>query len=65
MSNTLVTAAGENLTFMSNSSGTYVTSGNITGRIVEPDVLVENGVVQVVDVVLLNEQTDEAAASSA
>lgn len=59
------TAAGEKLTFMSNTTGSFVTSGNVTAMITQPDVLLENGVIHVVDMVLANEQVDESAASSA
>ncbi|KAK7688277.1 hypothetical protein QCA50_008647 [Cerrena zonata] len=57
--------AGEDLGFTINSTGQYVTSGNITARIVQPNVLLPNGVIHVIDKVLLNTQADSSAASSA
>jgi uncharacterized surface protein with fasciclin (FAS1) repeats len=64
-SENLTSAAGENLTFTTNSSGTFVTSNGMTALIVQPDVLLSNGVVHVIDRVLINNQTNETAASSA
>ena len=58
-------AAGEPLSFALNATGHYVTSGNVTARIVQPDVLLPNGVIHVVDRVLVNTQSDAGAASSA
>ncbi|RPD59326.1 FAS1 domain-containing protein [Lentinus tigrinus ALCF2SS1-7] len=58
-------AAGEPLTFVLNATGHYVTSGNVTARIVQPDVLLPNGVIHVIDRVLVNVQSDPSAASSA
>jgi uncharacterized surface protein with fasciclin (FAS1) repeats len=60
-----VTANGETLTFSSNSTGQYVTSQNTTARIVQPDVLLPNGVVHIIDRFLINTETDEGAKSSA
>ena len=56
-------AAGEPLSFALNATGHYVTSGNVTARIVQPDVLLPNGVIHVVDRVLVNTQSDAGAAS--
>ncbi|KAH9947395.1 FAS1 domain-containing protein [Amylocystis lapponica] len=58
-------AAGEALTFSINSTGQYVTSGNVTALIIQPDVLLSNGVVHIIDQVFLNTQSDTGAASSA
>ncbi|KAI0820619.1 FAS1 domain-containing protein [Trametes gibbosa] len=58
-------AAGEPLSFILNATGHYVSSGNVTAQIVQPDVLLPNGVLHVIDRVLLNTQTDAGAASSA
>ncbi|KAF9269741.1 FAS1 domain-containing protein [Marasmius fiardii PR-910] len=59
-------ASGEPLTFFSNSSGSFVSSGNVaTARIVATNVLAKNGVVHVIDGVLANTQSDSSAASSA
>ncbi|KAI0073798.1 Fasciclin-domain-containing protein [Panus rudis PR-1116 ss-1] len=57
--------AGEGLSFSINSTGQYVTSGNVTARIVQPDVLLPNGVIHVIDRVLLNTESNSGAASSA
>ncbi|KAI0917720.1 hypothetical protein AcV7_007057 [Taiwanofungus camphoratus] len=58
-------AAGENLAFSINATGQYITSGNTTAHIIQPDVLLSNGVVHVIDRVLLNTNSDASAASSA
>jgi uncharacterized surface protein with fasciclin (FAS1) repeats len=62
---TYVSAAGQNLHFTSNSSGKFVTSGNTTARITQPDVLVKNGVFHIIDRVLLNGDVNEDAADNA
>lgn len=61
----LTSAAGEPLTFLTNSSGTYVESGGASARLVQTDVLVSNGVVHIVDAVLVNAESDAGAAVSA
>ncbi|KIP05780.1 hypothetical protein PHLGIDRAFT_107813, partial [Phlebiopsis gigantea 11061_1 CR5-6] len=48
------TTAGDTLSFSVNSTGQYVTRGNITARIVQPDVLLSNGVVHIIDSVLVD-----------
>ncbi|PFH48165.1 hypothetical protein AMATHDRAFT_66112 [Amanita thiersii Skay4041] len=66
-------AAGEPFTFFSNSSGNFVTvdsnsqqgGAGSTARIIQPDVLVSNGVLHVIDRVLLDAAANEQAASSA
>jgi len=58
-------AAGEGLSFTTNSSGTYVTSGSSVAKVVKSDVLVKNGVVHIIDGVLANTAANAAAASSA
>lgn len=58
-------ASGEPLSFSINATGQYVTSGNITARIVQPDVLLPNGVVHIIDTVLFNTESNAGAASSA
>ncbi|CAL1697248.1 unnamed protein product [Somion occarium] len=57
--------AGATLAFTINATGQYVTSANTTARILQPDVLLPNGVVHVIDSVLLNTEEDPEAASSA
>jgi uncharacterized surface protein with fasciclin (FAS1) repeats len=60
-----VTANGQTLTFSSNATGQYVTSQNTTARIVQPDVLLPNGVVHIVDSFLINTEYNEEAKNSA
>jgi len=62
---TYVSAAGQYLHFSSNSSGKFVTSGNTTAQIVQPDVLTKNGVFHIIDQVLLNSDVNDGAAESA
>lgn len=62
---TFISAAGQNLQLSSNSSGKFVTSGNSTARIVQPDVLIENGVIHIIDQVLVNTNVNQDAANSA
>ncbi|RDX40108.1 FAS1 domain-containing protein [Lentinus brumalis] len=61
----LTSAAGEPLSFVLNATGHYVTSGNVTAQIIQPDVLLPNGVIHVIDRVLVNTDSDVSAASSA
>lgn len=59
-------AGGEPFTFMSNSSGAYVMSGNTTAAmIVAADIPIANGVVHIIDRVLANPAANTAAAASA
>ncbi|KZT33087.1 Fasciclin-domain-containing protein [Sistotremastrum suecicum HHB10207 ss-3] len=60
-----VSAGGESFNFTVNSTGTFVQSGNITGKVLIPDIILENGVLHVIDTVLLNTANDTSAASSA
>lgn len=62
---TYVSAAGQSLHFTSNSTGKFVTSGNTTARITQPDVLIKNGVFHIIDRVLLNSDVNEDAADNA
>ena len=61
----LTSAAGEPFSFAQNATGQYVTQGNVTARIVQPDVLLPNGVIHVVDAVFMNVESDAGAASAA
>ncbi|KAG8992931.1 hypothetical protein FRB90_000864 [Tulasnella sp. 427] len=61
----LTSAAGSGFSFSTNSSGTFVTSGNATARVVQSDVIVKNGVVHIIDTVLFNNNSNPSAASSA
>ena len=59
------TAAGESISFNLNATGRYVTVGNTTATIVQPDVLLPNGVIHIIDRVLLDTDSNPSAASSA
>jgi uncharacterized surface protein with fasciclin (FAS1) repeats len=59
------TAGGETLSFKLNATGQYVTIGNITALITQPDVLLPNGVVHIIDTVLADTDSNPSAASSA
>ncbi|EKM60330.1 uncharacterized protein PHACADRAFT_246191 [Phanerochaete carnosa HHB-10118-sp] len=58
-------AGGETFSFKINGTGQYVTLGNTTATIVQPDVLLPNGVIHIIDRVLLDTDSDASAASSA
>ncbi|CBQ69678.1 conserved hypothetical protein [Sporisorium reilianum SRZ2] len=60
-----ISAAGNELRFIANSTGAFVTSGNVTARIVQSDYVARNGVVHVIDRVLLNTTQNTQAAASA
>jgi hypothetical protein len=47
------------------STGLFVTSGNSTAKIVQTNILTSNGVIHLIDTVLMNAESDPAAASSA
>lgn len=57
--------AGETFSFSINATGQYVTQENITALIVQPDVLLPNGVIHIIDRVFLNTDSDPSAAASA
>ncbi|PVF99041.1 FAS1 domain-containing protein [Serendipita vermifera] len=61
----ITSGGGEPLTFASNSTGLFVTSGNSTAKIIQTNILTSNGVIHLIDTVLLNAESDPAAASSA
>lgn len=64
-SGSLTSAGGEGISSTFNSSGGFVTSGNSSAAITVPDIILWNGVVHIIDHVLLNQQSDSGAASSA
>ncbi|KAG9081262.1 hypothetical protein FRC06_005685 [Ceratobasidium sp. 370] len=64
-SQSYASAGGQPFRFSSNSSGTYVTSGSASAKIVRADILVSNGVVHLIDAVLANAESNPAAAASA
>ncbi|EJU04730.1 FAS1 domain-containing protein [Dacryopinax primogenitus] len=61
----LTSASGEPLMMISNSSGLFVMSANSTAKVVQSDILIENGVVHLIDGVLLNPMSNSSAAESA
>ncbi|KAK4048752.1 hypothetical protein OIV83_004518 [Microbotryomycetes sp. JL201] len=60
-----VSAGGQPLRFMTNSTGAFVMSGNSTARIVRANVPFANGVAHVIDGVLANPASNPQAAASA
>ncbi|GJJ15601.1 hypothetical protein Clacol_009879 [Clathrus columnatus] len=58
-------ASGEPLTLSTNSSGAFISSGASTAKIIQPDILTSNGVIHVIDTVLLNTAENQTAANSA
>jgi len=62
---TYTSAAGKPLHFSSNSSGKFITTGSTTAQILQPDVLVKNGVLHIIDQVLSNSEVDEDVAHRA
>lgn len=60
-----ISASGNQLRVMANSSGAFVNSGNITARIVQSDYVAKNGVVHLIDQVLVNTTQNMQAAGSA
>ena len=56
---------GSNFSFSINATGQYVTQENITVLIIQPNVILPNGVVHIIDGVLLNTEGDPSAAASA
>lgn len=65
-SSSYTSESGQSFTFSTNSSGWYVTSGSsTTAKIVRSDVLVRNGVIHVIDDVLMNSVDDDSKGESA
>jgi hypothetical protein len=67
-STTYYSAAGEPFTVSYNSSGLFVSNGNSNlpaARVTRPDILVENGVIHLIDRPLFDTQANSDAASSA
>ncbi|KAJ1036000.1 hypothetical protein NDA13_000655 [Ustilago tritici] len=60
-----ISASGNQLRVMANSSGAFVNSGNITARIVQSDYVAKNGFVHLIDQVLVNTTQNMQAAGSA
>lgn len=60
-----ISAAGDPLIYTQNATGFFVTARNSTVKILIPDVPIANGVVHVVDGVLIDTNTDPNAAANA
>lgn len=58
-------AAGEPFMFVTNTTGSFVMSANATARIIQSDIIIQNGVVHLIDEVLVNTASSPAAAASA
>lgn len=58
-------AAGSPFTFSRNDTGVFVTSGNTTAQITASDVIINNGVVHLINAVLLNTESNAEAAEGA
>ncbi|GAA5886756.1 hypothetical protein JCM16303_003303 [Sporobolomyces ruberrimus] len=58
-------AGGATLSFMTNSTGVFVMSGNTTARIIRTDIPISNGVVHLISNVLANPESNPQAAESA
>ncbi|GAA5998943.1 hypothetical protein JCM5350_008103 [Sporobolomyces pararoseus] len=58
-------AGGETLSFMTNSTGAFVMSGNSSARIIRTDIPISNGVVHLISNVLANPASNPQAAASA
>ncbi|GAA5902578.1 uncharacterized protein JCM6883_007172 [Sporobolomyces salmoneus] len=58
-------AGGETLSFMTNSTGVFVMSGNSTAQIIRTDIPISNGVVHLISNVLANPGSNPQAAESA
>ncbi|KAF9220365.1 Fasciclin-domain-containing protein [Gyrodon lividus] len=62
----LLSAGGQQYTFSNNATGRFVSVGGSNAvQIVQTDVLAANGVIHIINGVLINTNTDPAAASSA
>ncbi|KAN0064044.1 hypothetical protein ACQY0O_003651 [Thecaphora frezii] len=61
----VTSASGNTLRLIANSTGAYVQSENITARIVGTDYVAKNGVIHVIDRVLVNTTNNAQAAASA
>ncbi|OCF33670.1 hypothetical protein I316_04744 [Kwoniella heveanensis BCC8398] len=64
-SSNYTSAAGEPFTFLSNGTGVFVQSANSTARIIQSDIIINNGVVHLIDGVLVNTGSNPEAAASA
>jgi uncharacterized surface protein with fasciclin (FAS1) repeats len=58
-------AAGEKISAQKNNTGVFLSSGPSTVQVVQPDVLLRNGVLHIIDGVFLNADSNPSAASSA
>lgn len=58
-------ASGQNLTFTNRDGTLFVSSGNVSAKIVRSDALLDNGVIHVIDTVLFNTKLNQTAANDA
>ncbi|KZT24329.1 FAS1 domain-containing protein [Neolentinus lepideus HHB14362 ss-1] len=67
MEQNYTSAAGEPLDVVANSTGVFVFSGNGSAKamVTKPDVILRNGVMHIIDAVLVDTDSDSGAASSA
>ncbi|KAH6904602.1 hypothetical protein BKA70DRAFT_1403139 [Coprinopsis sp. MPI-PUGE-AT-0042] len=62
----ITSAGGQSFSFTSNSTGLFVSVGNDTiAQVVQPDILVENGVIHLIDRLLFQSDSDSSEASAA
>ncbi|BGP00669.1 hypothetical protein NBRC10513v2_006464 [Rhodotorula toruloides] len=61
----LTTAGGAPISFMTNSTGAFVMTGNATAQIIRADIPISNGVVHLIGSVLANAESNPQAAASA
>ncbi|GAA5937797.1 uncharacterized protein JCM15063_002121 [Sporobolomyces koalae] len=61
----VTSAGGEALSFMTNSTGVFVKSGNSTAQIIRADIPISNGVVHLISNILANPESNPSAAASA
>lgn len=60
-----VSSSGQTLNILTNSTGNYVQSKNVTAMILRSDVPITNGVVHVIDQVLFDTEMNQGAANAA
>ncbi|KAL7411175.1 FAS1 domain-containing protein [Mrakia frigida] len=61
----LTSASGQALSIIKNDTGVFVVSGEVTAQVLRADVPIKNGVVHIIDSVLLNTASNPEAAESA
>jgi len=61
----LTTAAGESITFTTNSTGIFVKVGNTTAQIIQSDIITSNCVLHIINNIFVDTNSNPSAASSA